>query len=270
MKCPNCGAAADPESTFCEMCGHALTGAPTAVVVDEPLGTQYSSNGSMTVIAGTPIVLGDGESVWREYAVTQLRRRAQGEGKLFVTDSRVIFFAIARGRATTRSSSLIQETKLDQVTGLSAYVSRKISMLWLVATMILGLGALLLLARGSTSVGILLLVLTVAAVFLLVRGAARRGMVGVAINAGAQASPINFGFVDDNASRSRFFIKLMRSFVGPLLGLVGGNTAIDVVVGIPGADAERVIAELGALIIDLQSKGSHAAERWEVTLAASA
>lgn len=282
MQCQNCGADVGQSSTFCKMCGYRMSAAtsvavserePVVVSVQAPvalseqapvaLNAQPPSAGhsasSVNHIDGTLIALGDGERVWREYEVTQLRRREQGQGKLYVTDSRVIFFANARGRASTRASFLIQETKLDQVTGLSAYVSRKVSVFWFVATILLGLGALLQLTRGSSTAGVVLLVLTAGAAYPLVRGAHRRGHVGVQIHSGAsQASPIEFGEVND--SQSRGLGSLARRFVS----LFSAPTAFDVVVGIPADDAERVISELGALIIDLQSKGSLAAARWGV------
>jgi hypothetical protein len=240
--------------------------APVAVAVREPVtvngptpSTEHSAS-ALNHIDGTLIALGDGERVWREYEVTQLRRREQGQGKLYVTDSRVIFFANARGRASTRASFLIQETKLDQVTGLSAYVSRKVSVFWFLATILLGLAALFQLTQGSsTTAFVVLLVLTAGAAYPLVRGTHRRGHVGVAIHSGAsQASPIEFGEVND--SQSRGLGSLARRFVS----LFSAPTAFDVVVGIPADDAERVISELGALIIDLQTKGSLAAARWGV------
>lgn len=192
MQCHNCGADLEPGKSFCKMCGYQTNAATIATVADRastaegntatiaavvaqaPIA-QGSDNGSVNLIRGTSIALGDGESVWREYAVTQLRKREQGEGTLYVTDSRIIFFAKARGRGSGRASMLIQQTKIEHVTGLSAYVSRKVSLFWFAATAILGLATLFELSRGSWTPFIVLLVLTAGAVYLLVRGAARRG-----------------------------------------------------------------------------------------------
>lgn len=279
MHCENCGAEVDPRATFCRICGYQINAVATATVIDpapiaEPSGNatatvidqapmvEFSANGSLNLIPGTPIALGDGESVWREYAVTRLKRREQGEGKLYVTDSRVIFLAKARGRGSGRASTLIQETKLEHITGLSAYVSRKVSLLWFATTVILGLAALLQLVRGSTTSFIVLALLTAGAVYSLIRGAAQRGSFGVSIHAASsQASPIVFGLADDSGSGGPLRSTL-RNFVGSLFGLLGAPTAFDVLEGIPAEDAERVISELGALIIDLQSKGSLASGRW--------
>jgi len=45
---------------------------------------------SAALIPGTSIALGDRETVWREYPVTQLGSRERGLGTLYVTESRVI------------------------------------------------------------------------------------------------------------------------------------------------------------------------------------
>jgi zinc-ribbon domain len=263
VQCPNCGADVDEQSTFCKMCGYAIKTATRVVTDDEKQTQDYSQAESPGTISGTSIVLGDGERIWREYAVTQLRRREQGEGKLYVTDFRVIFFATARGRAgTRRGSTMIQETKLDQVTGLSAYVARKFSFFWLLVTAIFGLGTLFQLLRGGGAALLVFLVLTAGAAYLLFRSVQLSGSVGVSIHSGAsQASPIEFGQV--NKSGEGGWFSDARSAIGSLLGR---PTAFDVSFGIPGEDADKVISELGALIIDLQSKGSLAAERWGVEL----
>lgn len=263
VQCPNCGADVDAQSTFCKMCGYAMKGAAPAVADGRAPSQEPIASDPTTVIPGTPITLGDGEHLWREYSVTQLRSRAQGEGKLFVTDSRVIFFARAHGRVgTRRGSTMIQETKVDHVTGLSAFIARRFSFFWAFMTAILGLATLVQLLRGNTTTLVILLVLTAGAGYLLFRSIQFGGSVGVEIHSGAsQASPIGFGEVREGAAVG--FFTNARSLIG---SLIGRPTAFDVAVGIPGEDADKVISELGALIIDLQSKGSLAAERWGVEL----
>src|SRR4051812_27449659 len=150
VQCPNCGADTG-SSSFCKMCGYRLeSDGATAVLVEAAqlpesvLATTVASTSSVAVeppsavrvvesealnsIQGTSIVLADGEHVWREYAVTRLKRRDQGTGTLYVTDARVIFLARARADRTSRASTVIQQTKVDQVTGLSVHVSRTVNM----------------------------------------------------------------------------------------------------------------------------------------------
>jgi hypothetical protein len=236
------------------------------MTVEPPSAVQVVDNEALNSIQGTSIVLAEGEHVWREYAVTRLKRRDQGTGTLYVTDSRIIFLARARADRTSRASTVIQQTKVDHVTGLSVHVSRTVNMFLAVVTAFLALVLLFTLLRGMWTSFIVLLALTAGAGYLLVRGVHRRGFVAVVIHSGSsQASPIEFG--EENDTRSVGPVRsTLRTFIGSLLGLLGAPTAFDVMYGVPAEDAERVVSELGALIIDLQTKGSLAAERWGVAL----
>ena len=253
---------------FCDACGATLGGVPRqpakpdgAAAAPEPRPAALDS-GAAGTLPGTPILLGDGEVIYRQYQVLQLRSRAQGAGILYVTDSRVVLYARARGRGTQRLSALVQQTKLEHITGLAAYVSRRISLLLLTVTFVLALAALIELIRRSWLPAAIFAALTAGGVVLLIRGAANRGSVGVMINSGAtQASPIGFGqFGDQRGVLSSLF----HAFFQPLLSLLGVFTAFDVLMGFPGQDSDQVIAELGALIFDLQTRGSLADARWRV------
>ena len=295
-QCPNCGAAFSAETTFCTACGYrvdvgsltALDASPLATstsaavlepkvaetpplqrmapsVVEQATPSASPADISADVIDGTSIVLADGEHLWRRYAVTQLRRgRGQGQGTLYVTDSRVVFLAQTRAKATSRASTIIQQTKVDSVTGFGAHVSRKVNIFLVLATILLGLLTLFSLTRGSIPSFVVLLALTAGGVLLIVRGAHRRGYAALMIySASSQASPIAFG-EEEQGSAGR---SALRAVIGPLLTLISAPTAYDVInYGVPAEDAERVVSELGALIIDLQTKGSLAAERWGVAL----
>jgi hypothetical protein len=209
------------------------------------------------------LVLGDGEVLWRQYAVSQLRTRQQGEGTLFVTDARVVFYARARGRGAQRASALVQQTKVGDITGMTAFVSHRISLGWLIVAALLALATLSSLLSNSWRYVIIFGVLTALAVVMLLRGAAKRGSIGVQIHSGStQQSPIAFGQFEEQRG---MIGQLVHSLLTPFLALFGVYTAFDVLVGFPGQDAEQVIAELGALIFDLQSRGSLAGTHWGVT-----
>src|SRR2546426_7828732 len=156
MNCPNCSHANPETHGFCEHCGGPL--ATYAEPIGEPPPRQQGRAATLakdsgarirTFIPGTPVILGDGERLWRTYPVTQLRTIEQGLGTLYVTDSRLIFLARAKGMGTRRGSTLIQETQVKQITGLSAYVSRRMSLFWLIASIILGFFSLGSLLTGS-------------------------------------------------------------------------------------------------------------------------
>ena len=212
-------------------------------------------------LPGTPIWMGDGEVIWRTYKAVQLRTRQHGEGTLFVTDSRVVFYARARGRGTQRPSMLVQQTKLENITGLAAYVSRRIS-LTLFMFVLFGAFASLISLVTFPPMGVLLGILTVAGIIALISGAAKRGSTGVLLHAGASdASPIGFGQFGEQRSRTG---QLIHALSGPLLALFGVYTAFDVLIGFPGEQSDQLVAELGALITDLQNRGSMAARHWGV------
>ena len=184
-----------------------------------------------------------------------------------MTDSRVVFFARARGRGTQRPSMFVQQTKLENITGIAAYVSRRISLTLLVFTLFGALITVASIAAGQILLFLVFGVLTLAALFALIGGSARRGSTGVIIHAGAtEHSPINFGQFGEQRSRMGNFL---HALLRPLLSLFGVFTAFDVLIAPPGEDAELIVAELGALIFDLQSRGNLAGEHWGVQTAGS-
>jgi hypothetical protein len=209
-------------------------------------------------LPGTPIRLADGERIWRQYHVSKLGTAKQGEGILYVTDARVVYFARAKGRGTQRPSALVQQTKIEHITGVQAYVSHRLSVLLVALSCWFGLLAIFSLFAKLLLPAIVFLILTGICVAILVWEGAKRGIVGVTIySRAAGPSPINFGRYG-----RRGFIGASSSLSRPLLALFGVFTAFDVLVGFPGQDAEAVIAELGALILDLQTRGDLAAEHW--------
>lgn len=253
---------------YCEMCGAPLERVPDRVLPGDPAAVPAAHAGAGTTgprLPGTPILLGDGEVIWRTYRAAQLSTRARGEGTLYVTDSRVVFYARARGRGTQRSSALVQQTKLEHITGLAAYVSRRISLLLIAVTLLLALALLGALKAHAVLAAVIFGGLTAGCVTMLIRGAANRGSVGVAIHSGsAQASPIGFGQFGEQHG---LLASLFRGLLQPFLAMFGAYTAFDVLVGFPGQDADQIIAELGALIFDLQTQGDLAGSHWGVTTA---
>jgi hypothetical protein len=268
MNCPNCSHTNPETHGFCENCGAPLEAHPVPIAkLQGQRGsaatlTKASGPGIRTVIPGTPVILGDGEKVWREYPVTQLRTREQGLGTLYVTDSRVIFLARTKGRGTQRDSALIQETQVDKITGLSAYVSNRVSLFWLLASFYFGLSSLISLFVRSKVAFIVFAILCGGAIWILIHRASKLRGVGVRIHSGSSnTSPIGFG---DFGEGRGFIGRVLSQVLGPVVPFFQMKSAFDVLIGRPTADADRVISELGALIIDLQSKGSLAETHWGV------
>jgi len=213
------------------------------------------------VLPDSPILLGDQERILRKYAAVQLRKRARGEGTLYVTNSRVIFYAKVRSQGTQRGSSLIQQTNVADITGVTAFVSRRVSLALVVLTCVFALFALASLLFEPL-IALLWLIVTAICVVALVRGAAKRESTGVIIFSRDEGrSPINFGTFDNQRG---WISRLTRRIGGPVLAIFGVFTVFDVLDGYPGQDSGQIISELGALILDLQTRGDLAFEHYGV------
>lgn len=272
--CENCGAEMTPSMVVCQKCGYEVNDQTDGL--ESPVST-LPDNDSYDRIPGTQIALGDGEKVWRSYAVTQFPRprifgkrvaRHRGSGNLYVTDARVMFFATYERRGGRKRSIVLQETQVGQVTGVTAFVSRSVSLWTLIVVGLIALLGLVALADGSKGDGILLLLIAGFGAFLISQGLGNRGNVGVRIHSSSsQVSPLGFGELGDG-SRSGRLRAIIESLLGPFGQLLstaaGPQDASDLLVALPGPDAERVVLELGALIADLQSKGSLAGTHWGV------
>ncbi len=269
MECSICESEFAEGDAFCQGCGASLPTEPAEPGTPRIGGATITSASLASApmvtagtVPGTPLLLGDGELVWRQYRVSQLRKREQGEGILYVTDARVVFYAQAKGGATQRASALVQQTKLGDVTGLTAYVSHRISLAWFATALLLALLFLVSFRNQSWVQVVIFGLLLAGAVAMLVLGAAKRGSVGVQIQSNAtQQSPIGFGQFGEQHG---LIGTILHNLAAPFMTLIGVHTAFDVLVGFPGEDAEKVIAELGALIFDLQSRVNLAGTHWGV------
>jgi hypothetical protein len=291
VTCYNCGARTEPAQRFCEACGAKVTtehsgghrrandhpdgpGGPgpsnggssngqrwpgAQVTTNPPPAAAPPAAGPVPTLPGSPIRLGDGEQVLRQYRAVQLRSRKRGEGTLYVTDARIVFFARAQGRGTQRASSLVMQTRLQDVSGLEAFVSRRASLALLVFTMFMGLFALGSLVTGNLLGFIVFFLIGAAAVFAMASGAAQRGRAGVRIHARQSENSMGYGAFENRRSGLE---TLLSVFIFPLLLLLRAHTAFDVQFGRPGDDSDQLIAELGALVLDLQNRGELAAAYW--------
>ncbi len=213
------------------------------------------------VLPGSPILLGYQERILRQYGAVQLRNRAHGEGILYVTDSRVVFYAKAKGRGTQRGSTLIQQTNVADITGMTAYVSRRVSLVLFFLTSVFFVFGLFTLFFKPL-IAIVWFILAAICVIALVSGAAKRGSTGVIISSRDDGhSPISFGTFN---TRRGFIGSLTAAIGGPLFSVFGIFTVFDVLDGYPGRDSSQIISELGALILDIQTRGDLAYEHYGV------
>jgi len=265
MYCGNCGTATGPGTTLCLDCGfdsqRAPASAPTVAAAADAAFVPDPTIRSVR-IGATSFRLGLGESLWRSYRVTQLKTSRQGEGMLIVTNARVVFSAAVPARGTRRGSIVVQETRVESITGLTAYESHQLSLRLILGTVIAGLLTLYAIAEQSLFATLFFLMITGACAAALYMGRGLGGMTGVLLHSSAsQATPVSlgqFGQATGNHLGGSWW-------TSPLRGLgasIGGHDALDLLIGFPGEDASRMVAELGALLYDLQTRGDLARSAW--------
>ncbi len=177
------------------------------------------------------------EVLVKEYQATRLLS-PRAAGFLLVTNQRVIF--VGEGAAWRGSSIIVREVHLPDVSGVSSYYGAGIHFGLLVAGIVSTLIVLGLMTREP----LLALLLVVPALLFWWAVKAKGKTIVMSIYTRAQSeSPIAFA-----AQKSRF---AMLRF-----------DAVRAVIAEPGPDAELVIREIGALILDLQTRGNLAVESW--------
>ncbi len=311
MTCPNCGNRVPGTDNFCDRCGTAvarpdegifLQPGPAGAAVDQEWGPglaqPFAAPQEIPVrsvgappggpprydarIPGPiPFVLAMDEHVLKTYQAVQLRTRffksKRGEGALYVTDARVVFSALVYPRREQRESRLFQQTKLEDISGVSAHISRGVSLLALLLSTGFSVAAIVCLIAATRVPGFIagffiFGLIAGGCIVWLVSSAKRRGDVGVAIHSRENGlSPIAFGHDASTRSLGRggmALVVLVCVIFPPLIifaliffGL-RPYTVWDVVLGDPAEDTDRLISELGALILDLQTRGKLAFTHW--------
>jgi hypothetical protein len=263
--CGSCGRPVAPGATVCGSCGAEVVGGSQASGLESTVPVLVSAPPPAT--SAPPLRFGVGESVWRTYKVTQLRHASRGEGTLYVTNARVIFHGIARPRGMRRGSVVIQETRVEGITGLTVHRAERLSLLWYVVLAIFGLGSLVGLKSGSGILTFVCLLTTAAAVWRLTTGSGRSGTTGLLIHSGASAAtPVSLGLFGQMTG-NHLLGGLLQAPMRFLRELFGLYDALDLLIGFQGPDAERMVSELGALIYDLQTRGDLARDVWDLPAA---
>ncbi len=282
MECSSCRTPVDPADAYCGGCGTLVNASPGEIVLERqaepavlrpvevpenvsPLPRQLAWETAEEV----PFRLAYDEIILKKYNAVVLRtailKRKRGYGTLYVTDARVVFYANVPSRGTHRTSRLMQQTKLENISGLTAFVTRKISLGLLLLTAFFGLFTLITLVTLIIPAAVIFLILTIVCLIFLAIDAANRGQTGVIIKSReSDESPIAFGL----GGRTGVADGIARLLLAPILFFVPTYSAFDVLSGDPAEDADKLVHELGALVLDLQTRGTTAYDHWGMTEAA--
>lgn len=261
-RCRNCGHRNAAESRFCEECGQLLeiTASAKGLTSPELVSDAASSaasvaagaGNSLPLIPGTTIALSEGEKLWRSYPIVHFRPfRARARGSLYVTDSRLLLYSTTR-KLSGRTWSLA-EVRIESVKGISGDLDRGLGLIGSILFLLAAIGCIASFARGSSGIGILLLIF-LALVYLISYYYGRLGLV------------VHTQQVTPGAIAFGHYRTLRVWALGPvstLFFMIFGITSRDVLYCFPERDAEAVILELGALVFDLNRVGTLEGTQWE-------
>lgn len=186
------------------------------------------------------VVLSDGEVVVKEYCATRLDK-PKTDGFLVATNRRILFVGEAKGIAG--NSFLIRETQVQDISGTTGYIGKGLSISKVILIIVLAISFFAM--GGISPVFYLLEVLPIYMVWKMFQSPGKQFVLVIHAR-NSQASPLAL-----QAEESTGF-----------LGLFGGHAKYAAVSG-PGADAEAAIREIGALVLDLQSMGDLAIDKWQ-------
>jgi len=156
----------------------------------------------------------------------------------------------------------VLETQVSTITGLKTYISNRFSRLLILIGIVLTIGGI----ATITSVGVIFLVVGLAMVAIAFSRFGRRGTVTIQVySQQVTPSPVTFGnaWADAQGGIFRSLVRVVSGPIGFLTSLFGAQDAFDFLLGLPGPDALKAAAELGAMVNDLKSKGSLAETHWQ-------
>lgn len=156
-------------------------------------------------------------------------------GYLTITNKRVIFHSYA-----STSSFTSKEILLDSVSGISCLRGRNYSIIRIILGVILAIVGLVMLSDDSVLSGLILIAIGALIVWMSIKNTYSLKI----YSSKTETSPIDLG-------------------IGATSLL--GNRALLSVACSPTTDTYKMINELGALILDLQTLGDHAINKWKNT-----
>ena len=241
MVCKNCGKLISDQDAFCIHCG--------AKVVPLQETMNYGTNNGtaqQTTISNSEKSfpkLADGERMIKEYLCSTLKF-PRCKGRIAVTNRRVIFHG--RGDASNR---IVQEVDVQEVKGVTSYYGTNFDWKKIIIGIIFILISLSALSAASSEYNY--------------SGSGSGGLVGMLMLT-IGICLIVFGI------KKIFILEIYASSCSPAISIgqspVGtvGNAATFSVYGEPTDETNQMMIEIGALIMDLQTLGEYAYEKWGV------
>lgn len=251
----SCGYQIEPESLFCENCGKKVENIIedetdkdllTKLKDDEIDFDRYKvylsdprnkSIESVTKSEHFDIRLGEGEEVIKHFHCSRLKLQ-RCNGYLTVTNKRVIF------RGSGLANRLVKEITISSITGLDTYYGTNINFIFLIIGLILGLmcfNALDTIAYGGFFEDFLFIALFILSALFFKLAIKKTFKMGI-YSSSSMLSPINIG-----------------------LGSMGLASILEsnIILASPTSQTDTMMKQLGALIMDIQTQGDFAIEKWK-------
>lgn len=227
MKCPKCGAENSDDALFCYNCGYKFEGNAQNIASTVTMGNQQTTAQQNN----SGIKLSEGETVVRTY-LCSASDYPQTQGFLIITNKRLFFQGLAN------KSRVVQEVALDSVSGLTCYYGRNLKVWKIVLGIILIIASYFSFKDRRTGLGIVLLIIGVLLFLFLFR----KTFLLKVYSSKANGSPISVG-------------------EGPVTST--GNESLFAIQAEPTAVTDQMMDELGAMVVDLQTLGDAAIEKWK-------
>lgn len=264
LRCKNCNGPIDADAAFCPNCGAPVEKqageSDSSAVLEKKIGDEfkkgvetlkkatsegvgsvagqmqqaYSQSGFSSVQAADKpeILLSEGEEIVRSYYCASLRFQLI-RGYLTVTNKRVIF----NGLGT--NSRIEKEVVINSVTGVDTYYGTNIRVFNIVAGAILVLFGLMM---GDSRSGTWISFVFMFVGALVIWSGIKKTFVLAIYAANSNPSSINIG-------------------MGAVSAL--GNGAVMSLTANPTSETDVMMKEVGAMILDIQTHGDYAIEKWK-------
>lgn len=192
--------------------------------------------------------LSNNETIVKTYHCTSLRRPS-GEGYLTITNKRVVFQG--QGSSGGGKSKLMSEVPIEHVSGVSSYYGYGLKVKFIIVGILLSILTILCAIKAFSSdsydssknvYGTFAFLLAIIAIIFFAFSKKANFNLSV-YSTGATGSPINIG----NAG---FGSKLT------------GQGAVFAIVAEPTDETEKMMDEVGAVVLDLKDMGDHAIDKW--------